>query len=71
MYEIEGVISTWDSCLHLLNRSIPFIPKMGILLKPIEQRFIKVGIPFIDETSGLAMIKFPDVKTGCNYMIKI
>ena len=24
MYEVEGVISTVDSCLHFLNRSIPF-----------------------------------------------
>ena len=32
VYEIEGVISTRDSCLHFLSRSIPFFPKIDLLL---------------------------------------
>ena len=32
MYETEGIISTRDSCIHFLNRSIPSFPKMEVLL---------------------------------------
>ena len=56
VYEI-GVISTRDLCLHFLNRLIPIFRRTDILLKPREQRFIKIDMPFIDEISGLAMIK--------------
>ena len=70
VYEREGVISTRDSCLHFLNRSIPFFPRTDILLKPREQRFIKIDMPFIDEISELAMIKLLDLNTGCNKTIK-
>ena len=27
VYELEGVISTRELCLHFKNRSIPFFPK--------------------------------------------
>ena len=43
IYEIEGVISTRDSCLHFLNRSIPFFHKTDVLLKTMEQRFTKIN----------------------------
>ena len=46
VYEI-GVISTRDSCLHFLNRSISFFPKTDLLLKPREQRFLKINVPFV------------------------
>ena len=71
VYEIEGVISTGDSCLHFLNRSIPFFSKMEVLLKAEEQRFIKIDGHFIDEISGLAMIKLLDLETGCTKAIKV
>ena len=62
MYQIEEIISTRDSCLLFLNRSISFYPKTDVLLKPREQRFIKIYVPFINEFSGLVMIKLPDFK---------
>ena len=71
VFEIEGVISTRDSCLHFLNRSIHFFPKTDIHLKSREQRFIKIDVPFIDEMFGLAMIKLLDLKTGCTNTIKV
>ena len=30
-----------------------------------------MDMPFIDEMSGLAMIKLLDLKTGCTNMIKV
>ena len=71
MYEKEGVISTWDLCLDVLNRSIPFFPMMDIIVKPRKQRFIKTDLPFIDEIPGLTMIKLFNVKTGCTNTIKV
>ena len=34
MFEIEGVISSQESCLSFLNRSVPIFPKERIILKP-------------------------------------
>ena len=42
MYEIEGIICSRDSCIHFSNRSIPFFPKTEVLLKPKEQRSLKI-----------------------------
>ena len=44
---------------------------MKILLKPKEQRFIKIDVPFIEQISGIALIKLPDLKTGCTNIIKV
>ena len=52
VYDIERVISTRDSCLPFMNRSIPSFPKTNVLLKSREQRLIKIDVPFIDEISG-------------------
>ena len=55
MYETEKVISTRDLCLHFLNSSMPFFPQMDILVKPREQRVIKIDLSFVDDISGLAI----------------
>ena len=57
VFKLEGVINSQDCCLKFLNRSLPIFPKEHIILKPKEQKLIKVKAPFIDETSGLAIIK--------------
>ena len=48
VYEIEVVISTRDSCLCFISRSIPFFPKMDLTLEPREQRFLRNDMPFLD-----------------------
>ena len=48
----EGVINLRESCFSFLNRSIPFFSKEQVILKPSEQRFIKIEAPFIDEISS-------------------
>ena len=37
-------------CFSFLNRSIPLFPKEKIILKPKEQKLVKVEAPFIDES---------------------
>ena len=44
---------------------------MEALLKPKEQRFTKIDVPFIYEISGLAMIKLLNHKIGCTNKIKV
>ena len=39
-----------------MNRSLPIFPKEHIVLKPKEDKLIKVTASFIDEISGLAII---------------
>ena len=53
-----------------LNRSIPFSPKEQIVLKPKEQKLIKVEAPFMDEISGLAIIKILDKNAQNTMMLK-
>ena len=58
--ELEGVINSRDCCFKFLNRSVPIFPEKEIILKPSEQKLIKVKAPFIDEISGMAIIKILD-----------
>ena len=57
VFDLEGVIDTWDSSFKFLNRSIPFFSKEQIILKPKEKKLIKIEAPFTDEISGLAIVK--------------
>ena len=57
VFELKGAIDMWDSSFKFLNRSIPFFSKEQIILKPKEKKFIKIEAPFIDEISGLGIVK--------------
>ena len=50
---------------------IPFFPKKCIVLKPKKQRLVKVEAPFIDEISGLAIIKVLHKNTQSTIMLKL
>ena len=41
VFELEGVIDTWDSSFKFLNISLTFFSKEHIILKPRKQRFMK------------------------------
>ena len=57
VFGLEGVINSRDCQLEFLNRSVPIYPEKEIILKPDEQKLVKVRAPFIDEVSGLAKSK--------------
>ena len=63
VFEVEGVINSWECCFSFLNRSVPIFPKEKIILKPKEQKSVKVEAPFLDEISGLAKVKLLDKST--------
>ena len=71
MFKLEGVTNSWDCCFKFLNRSLPIFPKEHIVLKPEDQKLIKVKAPFIDEISCLAIIKILDGSTYHTMLIKL
>ena len=58
IFELEGEINSRNCCFKFLNRSIPIFPESSAILKPNEQKLIKVKAPFIDKISGLAIVKY-------------
>ena len=71
VFELEGVINSRDCCFEFLNRSVPIYPEKKLILKLDEQKLVKVKAPFIDEISGLAIIKIIDGGTYSTLLIKL
>ena len=71
VFELEGFINTWHCCFKFLKRSLPIFPRECVVLKPKEQILIKVKAPFIDEISGLAIIKILDGSTYSTMLLKL
>ena len=71
IFELEGIINSQESCLSFLNRSIPFFPKEQIVLKPKEQKLIKIEPPLIDEILGLVIVRIFDRKAQNTVMLKL
>ena len=71
LFELEGVIDSWDSCFSFLNRSIPFVPRQKVEVRPKEQKLIVLKAPFIEEISGMAITKLLDVKEQMTLTMKL
>ena len=70
-YELEGIIDTRDSSFRFFNRSIPFFCKEQAVVKLKEKKFIKIEAPFVDEVSGLAIVKMLGSKEQCTVVLKL
>ena len=66
-----GVINSRDCCFKFLNRSLPIFPEDHMIIKPKEQKLIKVKAPFIDKISELAIVKILDGGTSSTLLIKL
>ena len=71
VFKLEGVINSQECSFSFLNRSVPIFPKGKIVLKLKEQKLIKIEAPFLDEISGLAIIKLLDKSTQSVIMLKV
>ena len=71
VFELEGVINSRDCQFEFLNRSVPIYPEKEIILKPDEQKLVKVRAPFIDDISGLAIIKIIDGGTYSTLLLNL
>ena len=70
-FKLEGIINSRDCCFKFLNRSVLIYPENEIVLKPNEQKLVKVKAPFADEISGMAIIKILDSSTYSTLLIKL
>ena len=71
LFELEGVIDSWDYCVNFLNGSIPFFPKEKVSVKMKEQRILALEAPFMKEISGMAITKMLDVKEQKTLTMKL
>ena len=60
IFGLEGVIYLHESCFNFLNRSISFFSREQIILKPKEQKYIIVEALFVEEISGMTIVKMLD-----------
>ena len=71
IFELEGMIDSRDSHFSFLSRSVPFFPVMTVEIAPKLQKIVIVEAPFIEELSGMAMVKILDMKEQATNMIKL
>ena len=71
IFELEGVIDSCDSCFSFLNRSIIFVPKERTEIHLKEQKLVMVEAPFVEEISGMAIVKVLDMNEQVTNMIKL
>ena len=57
IFELEGIIDSRESCFSFLSRSIPFFTVMTVEIAPASQKMVMVDAPFVEELSGMAMVK--------------
>ena len=71
IFKLEGMIDSQDSCFSFLSRSIPFFPVTTVEIAPKMQKMVIVEAPFIEELSGMALVKILDMKEQTTNMIKL
>ena len=71
IFEQEGVIDSRESCFSFLSRSIPFFPVMTVEIAPASQKVVMVDALFVEELSGMVMVKILDMKEQTTNMIKL
>ena len=71
IFELECMNDLEDSCFSFLSRSIPFFPVTAVEITPKTQKMVVVEAPFIEELSGMAIVKFLDMKEQATSTIKL
>ena len=71
IFELKGVIDSQDSSFSFLSRSIPFFPVTAVEIAQKMQKMVMIEVPFIDELSGMAVVKILNMKEQATNMIKL
>ena len=71
LFELEGVIDTRESSFRFLSRSIPIFPQEQVIVKPGEKKLILIETPFVEEISGMAIVKIVDQEQKMPMMLKL
>ena len=69
--ELEGVIDSHESCFRFLSRSIPIFLREQVVVKPGEKKSIPIESPFVEEISGMAIVKIIDQGQKTLMMLKL
>ena len=71
LFELEGVIDSQESCFRFLSRSIPIFLREQVLVKPGEKKLIPIEALFVEEISGMAIVKIIDQGQTTPMMLKL
>ena len=71
LFEIEDVIDTRESSFRFLSRLIPIFPQEQVIVKPGEKKLIPIESPFIEEISGMAIVRIVDQGQKMPMMLKL
>ena len=70
LFELEGVIDSRESSFRFLSRSILIFPREQVIVKLGEKKLIPIEAPFIEEISGMAIVKIIDQGQKTPMMLK-
>ena len=65
------MIDSCESCFRFLSRAIPIFPREQVVIKPGEKKLIPIETPFLEEISGMAIIKIIDKGQRTLVMLKL
>ena len=71
LFELEGVIDSQELCFRFLSRSIPIFPREQVVVKPGEKKLIPIEALFVEEISGMAIVKIVDQGQKTLMMLKL
>ena len=71
IFQLEGVIDSCESCFIFWSRSIPIFPREQVIVKSGEKKLIPIETPFVEEISGMAIVKIIDNGQKMPMMIKL
>ena len=71
LFELESVIDTRESSFRFLSQLIPIFPQEQVIVKLGEKKLIPIESPFIDEISGMAIVKIVDQGQKMLMMLKL
>ena len=54
-----------------MSRSIPILPREQVIVKPGKKKLISIEAPFVEEISGMAIIKIIDQGQKTPMMLKL
>ena len=65
------MIDSRESSFRFLSRSIPIFPREQVVIKPGEKKLIPIEAPFVEEISGMAIVKIIDQGQKTPMMLKL
>ena len=71
LFELEGVTDSRELSFRFLSRSIPIFRREQVVVKLGEKKLIPIEAPFIEEISGMAIVKIIDQGHKTPMMLKL